>query len=97
MERLRSQAEVWEPAADAFLAELGISPGSRVLDLGCGAMGVLKPLSRLVGDGLERGPLVRRMRLLLGLAVRSKTTRRVERGPIPCCDHIISIETHSDT
>lgn len=59
MQRLRLQAQVWEPAAAEFLAELGISPGSRVLDLGCGAMGVLEPLSRLVGDygtvvGLER-------------------------------------------
>lgn len=59
MQRLRLQAQVWEPAATEFLAELDISPGSRVLDLGCGAMGVLKPLSRLVGDhgtvvGLDR-------------------------------------------
>ncbi len=49
MQRLRLQAQVWEPAATEFLAGLNISPGSRVLDLGCGAMGVLEPLSRLVG------------------------------------------------
>ena len=59
MQRLRLQAQVWEPAASEFLAELDISPGSRALDLGCGAMGVLKSLSRLVGDhgtvvGLDR-------------------------------------------
>jgi ubiquinone/menaquinone biosynthesis C-methylase UbiE len=51
MQRLRLQAQVWEPAATEFLASLNISPGSRVLDLGCGAMGVLGPLARLVGDG----------------------------------------------
>jgi SAM-dependent methyltransferase len=50
MQRLRLQAQVWEPAATEFLATLNISPGSTVLDLGCGAMGVLGPLSRLVGD-----------------------------------------------
>jgi ubiquinone/menaquinone biosynthesis C-methylase UbiE len=50
MQRLRLQAQVWEPAASEFLFALNISPGSRALDLGCGAMGVLGPLSRLVGD-----------------------------------------------
>lgn len=59
MQRLRLQAQVWEPAATEFLVGLNISPGSRVLDLGCGAMGVLEPLSRLVGAhgmvvGLDR-------------------------------------------
>lgn len=61
MMRLRLQAQVWEPAATEFLEALNIKPGMRVLDLGCGAMGVLRPLSRLVGDsgevlGLDRDP-----------------------------------------
>ena len=51
MQRLRLQAQVWEPAATEFLDTLNISPASRALDLGCGAMGVLAPLSRLVGAG----------------------------------------------
>jgi SAM-dependent methyltransferase len=51
MQRLRLQAQVWEPAATEFLATLNINPGSRVLDLGCGAMGILGPLSRLVREG----------------------------------------------
>ena len=51
MQRLRLQALVWEPAATEFLATLNIRRGARALDLGCGAMGVLGPLSLLVGDG----------------------------------------------
>jgi tRNA A58 N-methylase Trm61 len=51
MQRLRLQAQVWKPAATEFLVTLNIASGSRVLDLGCGAMGVLEPLSQLVGDG----------------------------------------------
>jgi ubiquinone/menaquinone biosynthesis C-methylase UbiE len=49
MERLRLQAQVWEPAAIEFLDTLSIRPGWRALDLGCGAMGILQPLSRCVG------------------------------------------------
>jgi hypothetical protein len=33
MQRLRLQAQVWEAAANEFLAGLDIRPGSRVLDL----------------------------------------------------------------
>jgi tRNA A58 N-methylase Trm61 len=50
MQRLRLQAQVWEPAAIDFLATLDIRPGWKALDLGCGAMGILRPLSRSVGD-----------------------------------------------
>src|ERR1700753_867413 len=50
MQRLRLQAQVWEPAAVDFLATLDIRPGWKALDLGCGAMGILGPLSRSVGQ-----------------------------------------------
>ncbi|MGO9594546.1 MAG: class I SAM-dependent methyltransferase [Steroidobacteraceae bacterium] len=50
MQRLRQQAQVWEPAAIDFLATLDIQPGWKALDLGCGAMGILRPLSQSVGD-----------------------------------------------
>src|ERR1700734_4221783 len=50
MKRLRLQAQVWEPAAVDFLASLNIQSGWKTLDLGCGAMGILRPLSQLVGD-----------------------------------------------
>jgi ubiquinone/menaquinone biosynthesis C-methylase UbiE len=49
--RLRLQAEVWEPAAAEFFASLHIPPGSRAVDLCCGAMGVLEPLYQAVGEG----------------------------------------------
>lgn len=49
LERLRLQARVWEPEAEAWLDQVGIRPGWRCLDLGCGGMGILKPLSTRVG------------------------------------------------
>lgn len=48
--RLQLQARVWEPAAEALLDEIGVQPGWRCLDLGCGAMGILGPLRRRVGE-----------------------------------------------
>jgi SAM-dependent methyltransferase len=49
LERLRLQARVWEPAAEAMLDQIGIRAGWNCVDLGCGALGILKPLSRRVG------------------------------------------------
>ncbi|HYO09994.1 MAG TPA: methyltransferase domain-containing protein [Tepidisphaeraceae bacterium] len=49
LERLQLQARVWEPHAEAMLDEIGVAPGSAVADLGCGAVGILEPLSRRVG------------------------------------------------
>lgn len=51
LERLRLQARVWQPEAEAWLDMIGGFAGSRCLDLGCGAMGILGPLARRVGDG----------------------------------------------
>jgi 16S rRNA G1207 methylase RsmC len=49
LERLRLQAQVWEPEAEMMLDRIGIQPGWHCVDLGCGAMGILGPLSRRVG------------------------------------------------
>jgi SAM-dependent methyltransferase len=49
LERLRLQARVWEPEVEAFLDRVGVEPGWRCADLGCGALGILGPLSRRVG------------------------------------------------
>ena len=61
LERLRSQARLWEPEAEIMLDRIGVSPGWHCLDLGCGAMGILGPLSqrvRLGGNvvGLDADP-----------------------------------------
>lgn len=60
-ERLRVQARAWEPDANALLDVIQIQPGWRCLDVGCGAMGILGPLSRRVGPsgrviGIDRDP-----------------------------------------
>jgi SAM-dependent methyltransferase len=61
LERLRLQARVWEPQAERLLDQIGIGPGSKCVDLGCGAMGILGPLSRRVGAeghviGVDKDP-----------------------------------------
>ena len=48
-ERLQLQARLWEPHVERMLDQIGIAPGSTCLDVGCGAMGILDPLSRRVG------------------------------------------------
>ncbi len=50
LERLRLQARVWEPEAEIMLNRIDIQPGWNCIDLGCGAMGILGPLSRRVGS-----------------------------------------------
>lgn len=60
-ERLRIQARVWEPDVQTLLELVGVKPGSTCLDMGCGAMGILGPLSRRVGPhgrvlGVDRDP-----------------------------------------
>jgi ubiquinone/menaquinone biosynthesis C-methylase UbiE len=49
LERLRLQARVWEPEAETMLDQIGIQAGWSCIDLGCGPMGILDPLSRRVG------------------------------------------------
>lgn len=48
-ERLRAQAVLLEPATRQFLRRVGIAPGMRVLDVGCGAGDVTLCLAELVG------------------------------------------------
>ncbi len=50
-ERLQLQARLWQPKMELLLDEIGIQPGWHCLDVGCGAMGILGPLSRRVGSG----------------------------------------------
>ena len=57
-DRLRLQARVWEPEAEIMLDQIGVGPDWQCLDLGCGGMGILGPLSRRVaasGRVVNRG------------------------------------------
>ena len=50
--RLQLQSRVWEPSGRRLLDEIGDGRGTRVLDVGCGAIGWLRLLSKWVGpDG----------------------------------------------
>lgn len=57
--RLLSQAEQYEPTANWLLDQIGVQPGWRAVDIGCGPIGILNLLSQRVGPsgaviGLER-------------------------------------------
>lgn len=60
-ERLLAQAQGYEQQARRLLDQINIQPGSRVLDIGCGPLGILNLLSERLGPqgvvvGLEREP-----------------------------------------
>ena len=47
--RLQLQSQVWEPTGQQLLSTIGSGSGGRALDVGCGAMGWLRILSKWVG------------------------------------------------
>lgn len=49
LERLQLQARAWESEGEALLERVGVRPGWSCVDLGCGAMGLLGPLSARAG------------------------------------------------
>lgn len=49
LDRLQLQARVWEAEASHMFDAIGVQPGWRCVDLGCGAMGVLGLLSKRTG------------------------------------------------
>jgi SAM-dependent methyltransferase len=52
LDRLQLQSRVWEPAGRRLLDEIGAGSGVRAVDVGCGSLGWLRPLSEWVGpDG----------------------------------------------
>jgi len=60
-DRLLSQAAQYEPTANWLLDQIGVQPGWRAVDIGCGPIGILNLLSQRVGPrgaviGLEREP-----------------------------------------
>lgn len=61
--RLDRQGELFAPLADWTLAALGIGPGSRVLEIGCGGGGLLADVAGRVGPtgsvvGVDRDPVL---------------------------------------
>ncbi len=61
VDRLRIQSLALEPFAESLLDEVGVSAGSSALDLACGPIGLLRPLSARVGPtgrvvGLDLDP-----------------------------------------
>jgi SAM-dependent methyltransferase len=50
LERLQLQSRVWEPAGQQLLSKLDGGSGGRALDVGCGALGWLRILSKWVGS-----------------------------------------------
>jgi ubiquinone/menaquinone biosynthesis C-methylase UbiE len=62
VQRLSIQAGVWEKEAYLMLDEIGVQPGWQCVDLGCGPVGILEPLSKKVGSkgrvvGIESNPI----------------------------------------
>lgn len=50
-QRQSIQAQAWEKESEIMLDRIGVLQGWSCLDLGCGARGILGPLSRRAGDG----------------------------------------------
>ena len=48
-QRLRRQAQLWEPATRRILQETGIGSGSICLDVGCGPAEVSRVMGEIVG------------------------------------------------
>ena len=60
--RLVNQAMGWEEETEILLDRIGIQTGWKCADLGCGPIGVLRPLSLRVGEfghvlGLDANPV----------------------------------------
>ena len=49
LERLQLEARTWEAESEVMLDRVGVQSAWSCVDLGCGAMGILGPLSRRVG------------------------------------------------
>ena len=59
LDRLLAQAAIYEPETNWLLDQIGVGPGWRAVDIGCGPIGILNLLSQRVGTrgsvvGLER-------------------------------------------
>lgn len=60
-DRLLRQAGQYEPTANWMLDQIGLQPGWRAVDIGCGPIGILDLISQRIGPrglviGVEREP-----------------------------------------
>src|SRR5260370_8845515 len=55
LDRLLAQAAIYEPETNWLLDQIGVGPGWRAVDIGCGPIGILNLLSQRVGT---RGSVV---------------------------------------
>jgi SAM-dependent methyltransferase len=73
-DRLRLQARVWEPEAETMLDHIGVGPGWRCVDLGCGGIGILEPLSwRVAANGHVVGVDIDPLQLATARALVAET------------------------
>ena len=49
VDRLQSWARSWEPETEALLDRIQVQPGWHAIDLACGPLGIIGPLSRRIG------------------------------------------------
>ena len=47
----RLQSRIWDPEVGIWLSQIDVQQGWQCVDLGCGAMGILEPLSSRCGTG----------------------------------------------
>jgi SAM-dependent methyltransferase len=47
----RLQTQIWDPEVEIWLSQIDVQSGWQTVDLGCGAMGILEPLSSRCGSG----------------------------------------------
>ncbi|MCU1276406.1 MAG: hypothetical protein JWO48_3837 [Bryobacterales bacterium] len=83
LERLSTQARLYEPFTMQFFRDAGIEAGMRVLDVGCGSGDVSFLAARMVGPtgevvGLDRAPAAVAMATRRALQLQLSNTRFVE-------------------
>ena len=70
-ERLRAQARVWEAATGRLLDRVGLAPGARCLDAGCGPGETMRLMAQRVGPA--------------GRVPASTSTRALGAQALACC------------
>jgi SAM-dependent methyltransferase len=83
-DRLLAQGELFAPEARWLLDRIGVAPGWRAIDVGCGPLGILDLLSERVGPGTPVTGLDRELRMIAmarqSLAERPQVRARLVEG-----------------